>query len=268
MAASRRSDRRVEPGALACVHCAPPVGPIAAAQVPRVGIGVVVLRRSLTRQGKTEVLMIRRANEPGKGKWSFPGGKQELGETIVECAVREVREETGLVLRQGNGVESLMGCATGSGTPARGPALNARRARRRRRRCRRHRRRGRGPPQAPHATPRCGGRRAAAAAAAGETGAGAGPHKLAPGAGAALVTPEAFTAVDAISRDASGAITFHYTLVEVAAVPVDPAAEPSAGDDALDAMWCDVDALVALSGVTRLCPKIAQEAAARYGPYI
>ena len=38
-----------------------------------------------------------------------------VGETIVECAVREVLEETGVLLRQGNGVESLMGCGTGSG---------------------------------------------------------------------------------------------------------------------------------------------------------
>lgn len=28
--------------------------------------------------------------------WNFPGGKQEIGETPVECAIREVKEEIGL----------------------------------------------------------------------------------------------------------------------------------------------------------------------------
>ena len=39
----------------------------------------MVLRRNPSTEGKIDVLMIKRANEPGKGKWSFPGGKQELG---------------------------------------------------------------------------------------------------------------------------------------------------------------------------------------------
>mmetsp|Transcript_36455 Transcript_36455/g.102968 ORF Transcript_36455/g.102968 Transcript_36455/m.102968 type:complete len:147 (-) Transcript_36455:426-866(-) len=43
--------------------------------------------------------MIQRGKEPEKGVWSFPGGRLELGETIVGCAIRELREETGLVLR-------------------------------------------------------------------------------------------------------------------------------------------------------------------------
>ena len=34
----------------------------------------------------------------------------ELGETVVECAAREVFEETGVVLRTASGTESLMGC--------------------------------------------------------------------------------------------------------------------------------------------------------------
>jgi len=37
--------------------------------------------------------MIKRAQEPSKGKWSIPGGIIELGETAFEAARREVTEE-------------------------------------------------------------------------------------------------------------------------------------------------------------------------------
>ncbi|MCW3118909.1 MAG: hydrolase, partial [Chitinophagaceae bacterium] len=40
---------------------------------------------------KDELLMIFR-----RGKWDLPKGKQDNGETLEQCAVREVREETGL----------------------------------------------------------------------------------------------------------------------------------------------------------------------------
>jgi mutator protein MutT len=42
------------------------------------------------------VLLVQRGKEPNYGRWSFPGGAVELGETSRECAVREAREETGL----------------------------------------------------------------------------------------------------------------------------------------------------------------------------
>lgn len=41
-----------------------------------------------------EVLLVRRANPPDAGRWGFPGGKIEIGETIQEAAVRELCEET------------------------------------------------------------------------------------------------------------------------------------------------------------------------------
>ncbi len=44
----------------------------------------------------TDILLARRRNPPHAGKWSFPGGVQELGETVQEALRREVREETGL----------------------------------------------------------------------------------------------------------------------------------------------------------------------------
>jgi len=57
---------------------------------PVVGVGTVVFRGE-------EVLMVRRANDPGAGRWSIPGGRLELGETTEQGARREVQEETGIV---------------------------------------------------------------------------------------------------------------------------------------------------------------------------
>lgn len=56
---------------------------------PLIGVGVVVL-------GPDGVLLIHRAKPPRAGQWSLPGGGQKLGETVEECAHREVAEETGL----------------------------------------------------------------------------------------------------------------------------------------------------------------------------
>ena len=43
------------------------------------------------------VLLVRRANPPDAGRWGFPGGKIERGETVKDAAVRELYEETGIV---------------------------------------------------------------------------------------------------------------------------------------------------------------------------
>jgi ADP-ribose pyrophosphatase len=43
-----------------------------------------------------QILLEKRKNEPGKGKWSIPGGKVDLGETARQTVIREVKEETGL----------------------------------------------------------------------------------------------------------------------------------------------------------------------------
>lgn len=56
---------------------------------PIVAVGVII------RQGD-QILLIRRAKEPSKGCWTFPGGAVELGERLPEAARREAREETGL----------------------------------------------------------------------------------------------------------------------------------------------------------------------------
>lgn len=44
------------------------------------------------------LLLVQRGREPGRGKWSFPGGHMELGETVFEATRREVLEETGIAV--------------------------------------------------------------------------------------------------------------------------------------------------------------------------
>ena len=43
-----------------------------------------------------EILFVKRAFDPGKGEWSLPGGFLELGETLEQGAIRELKEETNL----------------------------------------------------------------------------------------------------------------------------------------------------------------------------
>lgn len=59
---------------------------------PACAVAVVVAR------GR-EILMIRRGIEPYRGCWGLPGGYQDYHEGPQEAAVREVREETGIVAR-------------------------------------------------------------------------------------------------------------------------------------------------------------------------
>jgi 8-oxo-dGTP diphosphatase len=47
------------------------------------------------------VVLVRRKNEPYRGKWVLPGGFVRYGEKVESAAVREVREETGLKVKLG-----------------------------------------------------------------------------------------------------------------------------------------------------------------------
>lgn len=44
------------------------------------------------------LLLVQRANEPSRGRWSVPGGRVEAGESLAAAAAREVAEETGLLV--------------------------------------------------------------------------------------------------------------------------------------------------------------------------
>ena len=56
---------------------------------PLVGVGGIVVREG-------RILLVKRRNELGRGKWSIPGGLVELGETLEQAVIREVKEETSL----------------------------------------------------------------------------------------------------------------------------------------------------------------------------
>jgi 8-oxo-dGTP diphosphatase len=67
---------------------------------PLVGVGAVIVHEG-------RVLLVKRGSEPLKGHWSIPGGLLELGETLRQGAVREAREETGLVVEAGEVLEAF-----------------------------------------------------------------------------------------------------------------------------------------------------------------
>ena len=60
-------------------------------ECPLIGVGAVVVDAG-------RVLLVRRGGEPLKGQWSLPGGMLEVGEALTAGVVREVEEETGLLV--------------------------------------------------------------------------------------------------------------------------------------------------------------------------
>ena len=73
---------------------------------PKVAAGCL-----LVRDGR--VLLVRRAIEPGYGKWVFPGGHVDRGETLEAAALRETREECGAVAA----IDGLVGVYSYTGRP-------------------------------------------------------------------------------------------------------------------------------------------------------
>jgi 8-oxo-dGTP diphosphatase len=59
--------------------------------VTRVGVGVIVVRGG-------RVLLGERRGSHGAGTWALPGGNLDFGESVEECARRELLEETGITL--------------------------------------------------------------------------------------------------------------------------------------------------------------------------
>ena len=60
---------------------------------PKLAVGTVIS------DDRNRVVLVRRAIEPGYGKWVFPGGYVDRGEEVLSAAVREAREEVGLDVR-------------------------------------------------------------------------------------------------------------------------------------------------------------------------
>jgi ADP-ribose pyrophosphatase YjhB (NUDIX family) len=85
------------PQRITCAHCG-----YGAYYNPKPVAGVI----PVTADGR--VILLKRGFEPGKGKWTFPGGFVDLGESVEEAAGREVREELaiGVALRGLVGVYS------------------------------------------------------------------------------------------------------------------------------------------------------------------
>lgn len=61
---------------------------------PLVGVGAIIIE-------PPRVLLVKRAHPPIQGQWSIPGGVLEVGEMVREAAIREAREETGLIVEPG-----------------------------------------------------------------------------------------------------------------------------------------------------------------------
>jgi 8-oxo-dGTP diphosphatase len=65
---------------------------------PLIGVGAIIIEDS-------RVLLVKRAHPPLEAQWSIPGGVLEVGELVREAAIREAREETGLIVEP----EALLG---------------------------------------------------------------------------------------------------------------------------------------------------------------
>ena len=59
---------------------------------PKVAVGTIVSLDG-------HIVLVRRAIEPGYGKWVFPGGFVDRGERVEDAAIRETREESCIQVR-------------------------------------------------------------------------------------------------------------------------------------------------------------------------
>jgi 8-oxo-dGTP diphosphatase len=83
-----RSIKASEPDRLVCIRCG-----FIFYQDPKVAVGTIIRNES------HEIVLVRRAIQPGYGKWVFPGGFVDRGEAVLSAAVREAREEAGVDIR-------------------------------------------------------------------------------------------------------------------------------------------------------------------------
>jgi 8-oxo-dGTP diphosphatase len=84
----RRVLKATEPERLVCAACG-----FVFYLDPKIAVGTIILTNS------DRLVLVRRAIEPGYGKWVFPGGYVDRGEPLTTAAIREAREECGLDVR-------------------------------------------------------------------------------------------------------------------------------------------------------------------------
>jgi ADP-ribose pyrophosphatase YjhB (NUDIX family) len=87
-ALERRLLKPTEPERLVCQQCG-----FVFYIDPKIAVGTII------RATSGAIVLVKRAIEPGYGKWVFPGGYVDRGEEVQLAAVREAREETGLDIR-------------------------------------------------------------------------------------------------------------------------------------------------------------------------
>ena len=85
-----RTLKTTEPDRLVCIRCG-----FVFYLDPKVAVGTIIV------DDGGRVVLVRRAIEPGYGKWVFPGGYVDRGEDVKSAAVREAREEAGLDISLG-----------------------------------------------------------------------------------------------------------------------------------------------------------------------
>ena len=59
---------------------------------PKVGVGIIVIRQV---DGRPHIMLHQRKKEHGTGYWGSGGGHLEMGESLLDAALRELREEAG-----------------------------------------------------------------------------------------------------------------------------------------------------------------------------
>ncbi len=80
--------KATEPERLVCQRCG-----FVFYQDPKLAVATIIT------DDRRRILLVRRAIEPGYGKWVCPGGYVDRGEEVLAAAIREAREECGLEIR-------------------------------------------------------------------------------------------------------------------------------------------------------------------------